>query len=86
MIYSKNCELGIDFIAFDSEMGENSVVPVPPRKCQESSGQESIKLSSWFLIGDPGHGFCFSFGETSLDIVGGCVCNEECEDLIHSII
>ena len=69
--------MGVYSAAFYAEVSKDAVVPVAPGDGKEGACDESVELAARFLVGHPGDGLGFAVGEAGLDVVGGCVADEE---------
>lgn len=68
IIYSDDEELSESFVERESEVGEDSVMPVSPGGSEEGAGDKSKELSLGFLFSNPAHGSGFLFGEPNFDL------------------
>lgn len=66
--YCNNVELSVSSAEAESEIGENSVVPVSPWNGEEGTGNKSHEFSFWFLLSNPTHGLSLFFWEPDLDL------------------
>lgn len=68
IIYRDDEELSESFVEGESEVGEDSVMPVSPGGSEEDASHESEELSLGFLFSNPAHRSGFLFRESNFDL------------------